>query len=644
MNTSEVSKRHLTIVFILICTSTLGDAYAGQMFTAVEEFIEEIRRFAKKQKLNISIDTLINADRVYWQKDKAIPLDEYEWRNPNTGGNFNSSKVFLALKCRLYKYVHDDYVPILYLFSGKLHPKLDCNEYQDLIKYPIYKQAVRNSVSLKEITEFLKEFATSPENIFSELTPECLKIGLRLKQNQFDREIDKSSDGIIKNTYVQENELPFINSEMLYDDLKSKYDELLKKYQNSNSELQKARNDHQTTISENAKLSTDLQTIKSERDNLSTELQNIRKNSKQQYLELYQKYLSLVKLSSDVKTITSERDKLSTELQTIKSEKAQLSTELQTIKSEKAQLSAELQTIKSEKAQLSTELQTIKSEKAQLSTELQTIKSEKAQLSTELQTIKNTNVKLCTDVQTITSEKSKMSTELQTTKGEKSKLSAELHTIKISSKLQCDKLQNELDTAHSERDKAIAEVNALACKNQLYHNKSKVAVIASGVLLLSCILLLIPRTPQPEQVEVTEHKAESSDNSSSITKTQEMISEASVNLRNDAPSILPSDTPNSVSTRNCTYNRTEIDMSLSVAHEVIYDLIRSSNPQITGNLTGKLKIDANSVSWVTTQNTLKPRVSPVWLSKTIENNYKYPSNCTGSPVEVTWTFKYLGHL
>ncbi|MBQ9242264.1 MAG: hypothetical protein IJ165_03425 [Proteobacteria bacterium] len=602
MNTSEVSKRHLTIVFILICTSTLGDAYAGQMFTAVEEFIEEIRRFAKKQKLNISIDTLINADRVYWQKDKAIPLDEYEWRNPNTGGNFNSSKVFLALKCRLYKYVHDDYVPILYLFSGKLHPKLDCNEYQDLIKYPIYKQAVRNSVSLKEITEFLKEFATSPENIFSELTPECLKIGLRLKQNQFDREIDKSSDGIIKNTYVQENELPFINSEMLYDDLKSKYDELLKKYQNSNSELQKARNDHQTTISENAKLSTDLQTIKSERDNLSTELQNIRKNSKQQYLELYQKYLSLVKLSSDVKTITSERDKLSTELQTIKSEKAQLSTELQTIK------------------------------------------SEKAQLSTELQTIKNTNVKLCTDVQTITSEKSKLSTELQTTKGEKSKLSAELHTIKISSKLQCDKLQNELDTAHSERDKAIAEVNALACKNQLYHNKYKVAVIASGVLLLSCILLLIPRTPQPEQVEVTEHKAESSDNSSSITKTQEMISEASVNLRNDAPSILPSDTPNSVSTRNCTYNRTEIDMSLSVAHEVIYDLIRSSNPQITGNLTGKLKIDANSVSWVTTQNTLKPRVSPVWLSKTIENNYKYPSNCTGSPVEVTWTFKYLGHL
>ncbi|MBQ8037253.1 MAG: hypothetical protein IJ268_09685, partial [Proteobacteria bacterium] len=235
MNTSEVSKRHLTIVFILICTSTLGDAYAGQMFTAVEEFIEEIRRFAKKQKLNISIDTLINADRVYWQTDKAIPLDEYEWRNPNTGGNFNSSKVFLALKCRLYKYVHDDYVPILYLFSGKLHPKLDCNEYQDLIKYPIYKQAVRNSVSLKEITEFLKEFATSPENIFSELTPECLKIGLRLKQNQFDREIDKSSDGIIKNTYVQENELPFINSEMLYDDLKSKYDELLKKYQNSNS-------------------------------------------------------------------------------------------------------------------------------------------------------------------------------------------------------------------------------------------------------------------------------------------------------------------------------------------------------------------------------------------------------------------------
>ena len=181
MNTSEVSKRHLTIVFILICTSTLGDAYAGQMFTAVEEFIEEIRRFAKKQKLNISIDTLINADRVYWQTDKAIPLDEYEWSNPGVGGKFKSSKVFSALSSRLDNYARDEYLPILYLFGGILEPNLNSANYNALKSQNIYQLAIRNAVILKGITAFLEAFATSPEHVFSEVTPECLKKGLILK-------------------------------------------------------------------------------------------------------------------------------------------------------------------------------------------------------------------------------------------------------------------------------------------------------------------------------------------------------------------------------------------------------------------------------------------------------------------------------
>ncbi|MBQ9242266.1 MAG: hypothetical protein IJ165_03435 [Proteobacteria bacterium] len=431
--------RHLTIVFILICTERLGNAYVGQMFTAVEEFIEEIRRFAKKQEINVSIDTLINAEEVYWQTDKAVPLDEYEWHAPNAGGTFKPPKVFSILNNRLVNYAHDEYFPIIYLFSGKLYPKLNCKEYQDLIKLSIYQQAVRNSVSLKVITTFLEAFATSPEHILSDFTPENLKKSLTLKQNQ---------------NIFDAAECMTVTTSNVFDDA-----------------IQKIKN-----------------------------LENLYEDSKTQYLELYKEYQVV---------------------------------------------------------------------------------------SAELQTIKNNSI------------------------------------------TQSDELQKKLDAAYSERDNAIANSHALIAQTQVRHKKLKLLTIASGVIA-SCFMINQLNMSSNHAVQLAELK---SSHQMQLAEVQKQRDELSAQLS----ALLPE---GSKDKKVCYSNSIDIEKTLKTAHGVIYEQIKQKNPKIYGELIGKLIIENDTVSWAVIRNKLYSKVSPSWLTQIIENNYEYPSNCTGSPVEVTWTFKY----
>ncbi|MBR4985237.1 MAG: hypothetical protein IKY83_05820, partial [Proteobacteria bacterium] len=186
---TSACNRRLTIIFIIVCSSNLGDANVGRMYNAIEEFIEEIRRFSKKKELCISIDTLFNTETVYWQSDCAIRLDQYECFSPEPGGEFKPSEVFTALIQRLSAYETDAYAPIFYLIGGNLHPKITNAKYRELQNQALFQNAIRNSVPLKdEVSDFYQSFASAPEHILTELTPECLKKGIVTKPQQIQAE------------------------------------------------------------------------------------------------------------------------------------------------------------------------------------------------------------------------------------------------------------------------------------------------------------------------------------------------------------------------------------------------------------------------------------------------------------------------
>ncbi|MBQ4360641.1 MAG: hypothetical protein II767_10315 [Proteobacteria bacterium] len=71
--------------------------------------------------------------------------------------------------------------PILYLFGGK--PDLNHNQAWDALQdNPVWKKAIRNAVPMIDKTNddisFLKTFASSANQVFTDTSPESLKQGL----------------------------------------------------------------------------------------------------------------------------------------------------------------------------------------------------------------------------------------------------------------------------------------------------------------------------------------------------------------------------------------------------------------------------------------------------------------------------------
>lgn len=277
-DTSREGNRQLTVVLIVICTSTLENIYAGQLFNAIEEFIGELRCFAKKNKINVLIDTLINEGAVYWRTNPAVPLDNYEWGYPNHGGKFSSSKVFDALKRRLKNYGNDEYAPILYFFGGKIEANVNSSKYQSLQDHAIFQRAVRNSVPINPdcITEFYNAFATSPNHVLTELTPECLKKGLVLKPMK-EQSLQCDEPSALK--ALTEAEQKIKNIETLFEDSKKQYSILYQKYQAISTDLQLVQNKYNQTLADynsannkNSEYQKKIKTIKSENKKLKDDI------------------------------------------------------------------------------------------------------------------------------------------------------------------------------------------------------------------------------------------------------------------------------------------------------------------------------------------------------------------------------------
>lgn len=277
-DTAIEGNRRLTIVFIVICTSALGNIFAGQLFNAIEEFIEDLRCFSKKNKINILIDTLINAEQVYWRHETAVPLDNYEWCYPNHGGKFSSSKVFDALKRRLKNYENDEYAPILYFFGGKIEANVNSAKYQSLQDHEVFQRAIRNAVPIHSdcITEIYHAFATSPDHVLSELTPECLKNGLILKPMK-EQVLQSDEPSAFKALTDAEQKIKKL--ETLYEDSKAQYLALYQKYQSTSTDLQLVQNkynqtwaDYNSANNKNSEYLNKIKTIKSENKKLKDDV------------------------------------------------------------------------------------------------------------------------------------------------------------------------------------------------------------------------------------------------------------------------------------------------------------------------------------------------------------------------------------
>lgn len=363
----------------------MGDTYIGKMYNAVEEFVEELRWFAKKQKITISIDTLIHADEVYWRDEKAVTLEKYEWSPPHVGGKYDHSKLFSALLNRITEYENDEYAPIIYLFYGKRSPDLNNKQYKTIKSNTIYQKCIKNSVCLKEVTNFLKDFATSANNILLDITPEGLKKGLLLNylrpctaqitESDHTTSLSESSslDDILKINYNKTKELEqkISNLQSIYNDSKNQYLELLNKYNNLNSELCTYKTNEQSLksqLNELGGMRKDLTSLKIDYNKLNKEFKKI--NEVNQALEELNK-----SLNQDITLTKSENIKTKEELKKSKAQNNVIHTSNTLLASNNAQLKTELDNLKAQKMHIQDDNNILRSQISKLENELSTTRN-----------------------------------------------------------------------------------------------------------------------------------------------------------------------------------------------------------------------------------------------------------------------------
>ncbi|MBR4985030.1 MAG: hypothetical protein IKY83_04745, partial [Proteobacteria bacterium] len=216
-----------------------------------------------------------------------------------------------------------------------------------------------------------------------------------------------------------------------------------------------------------------------------------------------------------------------------------------------------------------------------------------------------------------------------------------INDLKAKIKKQDTEYSNKIDVLNSEKNNILARYNILESRNHEYQSRFKFITtsIIFIALLTICIFIIDNHKISERDKTIETLTLENQTQMNDLQKQRDELfaQQKALQSSQKAELLLPSE--NSPSSNNCSYNKSEIDISLTVAHDVIYERIKKAT-HTSGILSGKLIIGINSVSWITTKNTLTSKVSPTWLTQTIENSYKYPANCTGKPIEVTWVFKF----
>lgn len=179
------SPNRLTIMFI---TCLQKPSHIGTISVSIEEFLDEIKRFAQKHAYDVYIDELICTDEIAWRTQMPYPLASYQWELPNSCGEFDSSMIIQAIDERLQIMKDELNPPILYFFGG--NPDLNHQAWKTLQDNPVWKKAIRNAVPIldnpdDDISAF-KTFASSEEQVFMDTCPETLKRGLIIPASKHD--------------------------------------------------------------------------------------------------------------------------------------------------------------------------------------------------------------------------------------------------------------------------------------------------------------------------------------------------------------------------------------------------------------------------------------------------------------------------
>lgn len=171
LNATGVSRKSLVIFFLIDTSGSMKGTKMGELNTAMEELVPEIRRIGEADT-DVKVAVLTFSTNLAWMYSEPVSIEEFEWNRLSANGITNMGAAFEELNLRLSRnsFLNSpslSFAPVIFLMTDG-YPSDDYKQgLKKLSDNSWYKYALKVALGIgKEANdEMLAEFTNSEDTV-----------------------------------------------------------------------------------------------------------------------------------------------------------------------------------------------------------------------------------------------------------------------------------------------------------------------------------------------------------------------------------------------------------------------------------------------------------------------------------------------
>ncbi len=171
LNAAGVSRKSLVIFFLIDTSGSMKGTKMGELNTAMEELIPEIRRVGEADT-DVKVAVLTFSTNLAWMYPEPISIEDFEWNRLSANGITNMGAAFEELAARLSRnsFLSSpslSFAPVIFLMTDG-YPSDDYKEgLKKLQENTWYRHSLKTALGIgKEANdEMLAEFTLSKDTV-----------------------------------------------------------------------------------------------------------------------------------------------------------------------------------------------------------------------------------------------------------------------------------------------------------------------------------------------------------------------------------------------------------------------------------------------------------------------------------------------
>ena len=152
LDAAGIAKKNLVMFFLIDTSGSMKGTKMGELNTAIEELIPEIRRTGAADT-DIKIAVMTFSSDVAWITPQPVPIETFEWSRLRADGETNMGAAFSELNNKLSRSAFMStpslsYAPVIFLMTDG-YPSDDYRQYIDILNSNSwFKYAVKTALAI----------------------------------------------------------------------------------------------------------------------------------------------------------------------------------------------------------------------------------------------------------------------------------------------------------------------------------------------------------------------------------------------------------------------------------------------------------------------------------------------------------------